>query len=145
MTKITKALPAEPTDACVDIRPDMITIADYGYKAWGAACALIRMGWTIDENMPPLALQNIGKATITLVRGKLDPEMAAHATEIAMQAEELATIHHATAYLRDVERAAVTAADTAQKAKAQALLDAEIAAQSAALDALKAAATAARV
>ena len=146
MTKTVKAAPAEPTEAMVDIRPDMITITDYGFKAWPAACALIRMGWTIHEDSPPLAFLNTGMASIYLVRGKLDPAMAEHATEIAMQAEELATMHHATAYLRDVQRAAIVAADTAQKAQAQALLDAEIAVQTAALDALKAAAaTAARV
>lgn len=146
MTKITKAPAVEPTNALVDVRPDMITITDYGFKAWPAACALIRMGWTIHEDTPPLAFLNTGMASIYLVRGKLDPELAAHATDIAMQAEELAATHHAAAYLRDVQRAAIVAADTAQKAQAQALLDAEIAAQTAALDALKAAAaTAARV
>jgi len=142
MTKITKAPPAEPSEAMVHIHPDTITIVDGLHMAWPVACALIRMGWAINPDMPPEPFIGTGKVSITLVRSKFDAEMAVIAMEYASESEELAAANHAVAYLRDVQAAAIVAVETAKKAEAAALMTAQIESQRQALAALEAAAKA---
>lgn len=133
---------AAPTEASVDVRPNRVTIAERTHAAYAAAVALIRCGWVIDTDYPPVSYQNTGFTTIYLIRAKPDAQFNALALEIADKAEQLAADQHKLAYERDVAIAAQHIVDAEKKAVKAAELATEIAAQRAALQALEQAAQA---
>lgn len=141
---ITPAATATPEAAPkLDIRPNHITLSDYSYKAFPAAVALIRMGWSISTDYPPTMFENTGYATITLDRAKTDPKIAELANKIAEQEETLAAARAAIDFQRQVQEAAKAIVEAERKAAKAAELATEIAAQRAALQALEQAAAAA--
>lgn len=139
MTKITKESP----EAAVDVRPNLLTITERKGIAFPAVSALIRHGWEISEDYPPVYFEHTGIATIMLTRAKPSMEVNVLATQIAESAEALAAEKHLRAYERDVSLAAEKIVQDAQKAAAAAELAAKIESQRQTLAALEAAAKAA--
>lgn len=136
------ATTSAPTEAAVDVRPTRVTLTERTHLAYPAAIALIRSGWGIDTDYPPVSYENTGFTTIHLTRTKPATEFSALAVDIADKAEQLAADLHMKAYERDVQAAAQHLVETEKKAAKAAELEAEIAAQRAALQALEAAAKA---
>lgn len=140
MTKTsTQAAPAE---ASVDVRPTRVTLTERTHVAYPAAVALIRSGWVIDTDYPPVSYENTGFTTIHLTRMKYDTEFSALAVDIADKAEQLASAQHMIAYERDVRIAAEQIVADAQRAAHATELAAKIEIQRAALAALEQAAKA---
>lgn len=131
-----------PTEGMIDVRPDTVTITERSHIAYPAAVALIRQGWNINTDYPPISFESTGFATIILVRAKPDTTFNALAVEIADRAEAVAAEQHIIAYERDVQAKATYIVEQAKKAEKAALLAAEIEAQRQALQALELAAKA---
>lgn len=129
---ITAAVTPSPAVSITPAQHNVIVLTEPTATAFAAAASLIRSGWIISPDAPPVVFASTNHSTITLVRGNPD----ADAVAVAVATEAYAAEKHQIDFQKEVDAAAKRMIAHAAKVAAEAARAVLVAQQQAALDKL---------